>query len=85
MENSEKNAETVKVGICGYVACEGEIMAGRPTTRVQTAGDTETAKRVNSRIKLTTLRERNRGVVDENRRDNTTGSVRERACFTVTR
>lgn len=27
------------VDICGYVACAGEIMAGRPTTRTQTAGD----------------------------------------------
>lgn len=29
------------VDICGYVACAGEIMAGHPTTCVQTAGDTE--------------------------------------------
>ena len=29
------------VDICGYMACAAEIMAGRPTTRVQTAGGAE--------------------------------------------
>ena len=29
------------VDICGYMACAAEIMAGRPTARVQAAGDME--------------------------------------------